>query len=476
MDLAVRPVSISPTVTPASKAAAPAGPTDSVQLGSTPETVPGFPRFGVVHISAQEASTPEGREAIAQRMAAELKQFPGLTAVIGTLPAQGGNTELVVEGRPDAVSASGHQGEYEIIQRLSSSPTLKQEAAAHPVSYQPVEAFDAQGKADQIRLPGNENIAEVAKELAEGDGVNPTAQLQALFRGLPRDRPVVVLLPGPSAAGKSFMAAVLDKETGDRKIVDFPGDSYFRDADDPKLPHTANGSIFWDSPNALSLDEMAGDIGKLVTTGHLDAPTYDFAASKPGVPGQGYRVPGSDQAINMGKKDIVVIDSLHAANPAIIKKLESMGIAHVAVYIDSQTAEDRLVRRIVRDYSERGRSPESSLHDWDNSTWPGEVQFIRPTMKELDPAEDLAYINKFGADQELTRAQIDHKVATQEQYGVQPSYDAFKVSDADMPAFAKQQAARFQAVLDDPAAKPEDKQKARAGLDLLRQAPQSVLK
>jgi len=110
------------------------------------------------------------------------------------------------------------------------------------------------------------------------------------------------------------------------------------------------------------------------------------------------------------------------------------------------------------------------MADWDNTTFPGEVHFVRPTVLQLDPAQDVFLITKFPADLGLTRPQIDHKVAVLKEYGLGPSYAAFGTPDEQMGAFTDTEAKRLQAIIDSSSASAADKDKARAALQKIQEA------
>jgi len=182
------------------------------------------------------------------------------------------------------------------------------------------------------------------------------------------------------------------------------------------------------------------------------------------------RVEGKTTPVDMGADDILVIDSLHATNKDLISKLDALDLPHSSVYLDSEEGNVRLLRRMVRDFDSRGRSPQQTLSDWDNTTFPGEVNFVRPTLMQLDPAQDVFITNKFPKDQALSREEIDHKVGEQAKYGLTPTYEAFATPDTGLPAFTQTEKQRFEAVLSNPASSDADRAKAQKGLDLLKSA------
>jgi uridine kinase len=368
-------------------------------------------------------------------------------------------------------------GQWQVMRDLCSSPTIKAEATGKGLPFTPAQPFDASGRAVQIRLPGAVSEETLVKALSEGGKPNQTEMLRELVANLPKGVRVAVLMAGPSAAGKSTLAAQIKEFAGDRHVAEFPGDMYFRDADDPELPKTASGGVYWDDPKAMHFDEMAGAIARLIKDGHADIPVYDFSAVRPGgwhdpsCTGKGMR---TDQVtpLDMGGDDILVIDSLHAANAQVVDKLKALDLPHATVYLDAEKTEDRLVRRMVRDFGVRGRSPQETLKDWDMSTYPGEVNFVRPTVMEMDPAQDLALFNKFPNDLGIDRAELDHKVEMLDRHGLAPTYPALKTADDGLGAFAVGEEKRLREAAADPKTSEAERAKDLAAADRIAAARQ----
>lgn len=454
----------------------PAQNADRADLGdaSAVHVLPNLP-YAVRSVSADAVATEAGRSALTAQLIADMKPYPSITAVVGLLPPENGCTRLVVAGRDGANEESEIAGAWRLVRDLSSSPSVKAEAVSHPVRFEATEPFDTEGRAVTLRLPGSVDESTLAAALSEGGQPNPHDMLRDLVQGLPKGKRVVILLAGPSAAGKSTLASEIAKYAENRHVAAFPGDMFFRDADDPALPRTRVGGVYWDHPEAMHFDEMADSIAKLVKDGSADIPVYDFGGVRPG----GWRIPHmtgkglrTDQVtpLTLGNDDILVIDSLHAANRRVIEKLEALDLPHVTVYLDAERAEDRLVRRMVRDFDARGRSPQETLADWDMSTFPGEVHFVRPTLLNLDPAQDLAFVNKFPNDLGLTREALDHKVALLDRYGLAPSYDALRTSDDALPSFAEAEEKRLRGKADDAQVPEAERAKARTAADRISRA------
>ncbi|HEY3999953.1 MAG TPA: hypothetical protein VGO93_13850, partial [Candidatus Xenobia bacterium] len=302
---------------------------DSVSLGERPvEPVPGLGLLPTT--SASELKQALGR-------------FPSLNAVVSVQPTADGTTHLLVADRGDALGENRLAGVYGVVARLCSAPELKNEKLPFEAPQQ------IEPNVYDVRLPDAQTVATVSQALTEGLQTNQTAQLQGLLDGLPQGRRVALLLGGPSSAGKSGIIDTLKQMSPHRKIVYFSGDMFFRNVDDPKYPRTADGDLNLDNPDAMHMHEMASAIARLISTGEADLPRFDFTKVPTGGPVKGYTGQrlAETEHVTLGPDDILVIDSLHATHPAVVQQLS--GLAHASVYLDTPSANMRLVRRMVRD-------------------------------------------------------------------------------------------------------------------------------
>lgn len=439
--------------------------------------VQGEPHLATTTLTPDQVANPEALAATTNVLIEQMDRFPTFKAVVGVMPAEGDKTKTLVISRPDAVNAASLEGAFEVNQRFGSSDLIKEMAGKYPVSYEKVQQVDSQGRAHVLRLPGALDEADVAQALDEGRTHNQYEQLEALVKGLPQGERVVILVGGPSAAGKSTLIREIQKFAGDRPVTTVMGDMYFKDVDQPGYPQAADGSYYWDHADFMDMQKLKEDLSTLVQTGEADLPVYNFQDIRPG----GWRMEGvkvtgfreeKPNHVEVGQDSIIVLDSIHATNPAVVEHFEKLGLPYKAVYLDSPSADDRLLRRLVRDYEERGgRTPAETFKIWDLTTFRGETEFIRPTILDLDPARDVFLVAKFPKDLGLGREDLVARADAMAKYGVQPSYPAFSTRPEAMGAFAKAEEARYQAIMNDPAAKAEDRAHAEKGLKLLRQAP-----
>jgi len=444
--------------------------------------VPGLPHIAVASLDNAVPIDEAQYRALEEQMAGYMREWPSITSVITIENTGRDESAALVMSRPDAIANSTLQGVYEVVERLSSSPSIKEAAMQYPSKFHVVKCLDENesGSLHEVHLPGRQTAQSLSVALGEGGVPNRLDQVKQLIEGLPQGQRVALILAGPSSGGKSSLIAQVKEfaEKAGRKAVDLQGDMYFRDIDDPSYPRTPDKSaLYWDSIEAVDVKRFKEDISSLIQNGAADVPIYNFTDTRPG----GWRLPDvkfkgfredRPRHMEIGNDDILVIDSLHAANEEIISHLNSLGLAHATIYLDSEMAEDRLMRRMVRDYAERGGIlPQSSLEVWDRTTWLGEKQFVRPTILQMDPARDTFLVTRFPKDPGLSREEINAKVELLDRYGLAPTYEAFAAPPEKLAEMARAEEKQLLEQLGSDKITDSQREKAEKALNRIRSAP-----
>jgi uridine kinase len=448
---------------------------DTFQSGDRSFFTPAsLPHVATTAYTPDEVDSAQERREVAQQMLSVMKEYPHKTMIVGVVESAQRQTDVIVAGPEDSVSRDDTVGVYEFLQRTGSSPSVKHLSRAFPSSYTEVTAFDPDGLTDRVRLPGPLLAETVGNLLQQGGRTNNQEMLSELIDQLPKGERGVVLIGGPSGSGKSYLIRRLQELAGDRNLVTIEGDNYFRDVDDPNYPKLENGNHYFDHFEALDSEGLKTNIEQLIEDGKAKIPIYDFGAVRGDpedwdLPVKGIRVGYRDVALD--QDDILVIDSLHAANPKVQRHLREAELPVVSVYLDTPSANDRLVRRIVRDYHHRGGiTPEQSLQFWDQTTRRGETEFIRPSMKAVDPAQGVFLITSFEGEPHINRPKIEARSSALKEHGLMPEYEAYNVPAEQMGPHAKEVEQGFRDVLADPESTSQERAKAEKGLELIEAA------
>lgn len=199
-----------------------------------------------------------------------------------------------------------------------------------------------------------------------------------------RDSVRLVLIAGPSSSGKTTTSkriALQCKVMGMNPLV-LGMDDYFKNRE--QTPKDENGEYDFESIHALDLAFLSSQLNDLFDGKIIDVPHFNFKEGKREFNGQ---------KMKMGKDDILIMEGIHALNPELTKHIDDEKVFRVfasaltSLSVDENnyisTADNRLLRRIVRDNTGRGISPEDTILRW-ASVRKGEEKNIFPYQENAD--------------------------------------------------------------------------------------------
>ena len=207
----------------------------------------------------------------------------------------------------------------------------------------------------------------------------------------------IVLISGPSSSGKTTFTKRLyiQLRTCFIKPHNISLDDYFVNRD--KTPLDENGEYDFESLYAVDLDTFNQDLQKLLRGESVELPTFDF---KLGV--RSYR----NDAFTLRSGDLLLIEGIHALNPELIPTIPTNTTfkiyvsALTAIGLDAHnripTTDNRLLRRMVRDYRYRGRSAVDTLSQW-ASVRRGEERWVFPYQENADKVFNSAMVYEIAA-------------------------------------------------------------------------------
>ena len=210
------------------------------------------------------------------------------------------------------------------------------------------------------------------------------------------DKPVkLVLITGPSSSGKSTFCKRLSiqlKACGIRHIS-FSTDDYFVNRlDTPRLP---NGDFDFDNFETVDHKYLQSDVLKLMAGETVDVPEYNFVTGLREFNGRKLKLePGS----------ILLIEGIHALNPRLTDQVEEASKYRIfintitSISLDDHncipTSDNRLLRRIVRDFNKGAFTARESIMHWPNVRR-SEVKWIYPYQENADVLFNSAYLVEF---------------------------------------------------------------------------------
>jgi uridine kinase len=223
-----------------------------------------------------------------------------------------------------------------------------------------------------------------------------------------RSSVMVVLIAGPSSSGKTTTAKRLSIEL---KVLGLDPiaislDDYYLGAE--KTPLNEKGERDYECLEALDVGLLNEQLLALFAGEEAEIPSYDFMVSRRREAGRGRR-------IRMGEKSILIIEGIHGLNDALTaridrdKKFKIYVSALTQLNLDDHnripTSDNRLLRRIVRDYQFRGREAARTIRSWPD-VQEGERKHIFPFQESADIAFNSALDYELGALKHIAEPQL----------------------------------------------------------------------
>jgi uridine kinase len=178
-------------------------------------------------------------------------------------------------------------------------------------------------------------------------------------------KPVVIGVAGGSGSGKtSVTKAIIDSFKG-HSILMIEQDYYYKDQS--HLPMEERLKTNYDHPLAFDNDLLIEHIGKLLQYEPIEKPVYDYAVHT-----------RSCEIIHVDPKDVIILEGILILEDERLRDLMDMKL-----YVDTD-ADLRIIRRLLRDIKERGRSMDSVIEQYVNVVRPMHNQFIEPTKRYAD--------------------------------------------------------------------------------------------
>lgn len=251
------------------------------------------------------------------------------------------------------------------------------------------------GDVNESILKGNaSDLIQISEALQEKKIVQIAEEIER--RHNDPDNPVkLVLITGPSSSGKSTVCKRLSVQLKACGLhpISFSTDDYFVNrVDTPKLP---DGSYDFDNFDTVDHEYLQKDLVKLLNGEEVEVPEYNFVTGRREFNGKN---------LKLGERSVLLIEGLHALNPRLTEKVPDMEKFRIfintitSISLDCHncipTSDNRLLRRIVRDYLKGAFTARESIANWPNVRR-AEVKWIYPFQENADVLFNSAYLVEF---------------------------------------------------------------------------------
>ncbi len=201
------------------------------------------------------------------------------------------------------------------------------------------------------------------------------------------NKPMVIGIAGGSGSGKTTLAQLVLERVGADRIAYIPHDAYYRDQS--HMPYEERIKVNYDHPDALETSLMIKHVRDLKAGKAIHLPVYDFTTHS-----------RTNQTIFIEPRQIILVEGI-----LIFVEAELRRLYDVKLFVDTD-ADIRLIRRIQRDISERGRTADSVIHQYLETVRPMHLEFVESSKRYADLIIPEGGANIVALDMVIARLQF----------------------------------------------------------------------
>lgn len=177
--------------------------------------------------------------------------------------------------------------------------------------------------------------------------------------------PLVIGIAGGSGSGKTTVAQEILKRVGPERIAYLEQDSYYKDL--TRQTSTQHAEINFDHPDAVETELLIEHIATLRDLKPVAVPIYDFSTDR-----------RTTETFTVEPRGVILVEGiLIFVDPSLRKMFD------VKIFVDTDS-DLRFIRRLYRDITERGRSTESVIKQYQATVRPMHLEFVEPSKRYAD--------------------------------------------------------------------------------------------
>lgn len=178
-------------------------------------------------------------------------------------------------------------------------------------------------------------------------------------------RRILIGIAGGSGSGKTLVARTIVRELGSDRVVVIDQDSYYKNLED--VPFRDREARNFDHPDAFDNELLRRHIRDLLDGRAIEQPIYDYNEHR-----------RLDETRSIGEHLVIVLEGI-----LIFLDPDLRALMDIKLFIDADN-DVRFIRRLKRDITERGRSVDSIIRQYEQSVRPMHMQFVEPCKRYAD--------------------------------------------------------------------------------------------
>ena len=176
---------------------------------------------------------------------------------------------------------------------------------------------------------------------------------------------LIIGIAGGSGSGKTTLALRLKERFGEDEVRLISHDSYYKRHDE--LPFEERCKLNYDHPDAFETELLLEHLNKLKNWEAIDCPTYNYANHN-----------RAEATIHIEPRPVILLEGILVLYDEALRNL-----LDIRIFVDAD-ADERILRRLVRDVKERGRSLDSVIDQSLTTVKPMHEAFVEPSKRNAD--------------------------------------------------------------------------------------------